>query len=149
MAPTKILLFSDFVMMMMNLLLIGKIKLTPYGIPLLDYRPPDNTRNFIKIPLDVEEPTHIVLKKQLEGIDKYFDQKSIKEKLFGKKADKYQYQPCIKLKESEYIESKSNQKSNNKNLFRNKSNNKNLFGKKSKKHQNQSHKTSTKKYKTK
>lgn len=90
-AKTKILMQS------------GKIKLTSHGIPALDkpdsknkYYPDDSKREFIKIPLDPTQPACVDLTKHLEKVDAWAGSEEMKKKLFGKRASKYQYQPCIK-----------------------------------------------------
>jgi len=37
------------------------------------------------------------LRKHMEMVDEWAGSDNIKKKLFGKTADKYQYQPCIKI----------------------------------------------------
>lgn len=107
-----------------------KIKLTYHGIPPLDeemrkrnpqmstmqeYIPDDSKREFIKIPLDPEQPACMNLRKHLEKADKWAGSNETKRKIFGKESDHYQYQPCIKCPESdddkkkmEYVKMKFN-----------------------------------------
>jgi hypothetical protein len=80
----------------------GKIKITSHGIPQLDdegvvdgYYPDDSKREFIKIPLD-DQPACIELRKHIEAADEWAGSAAIKKKLFGKRADEYQFQPSIK-----------------------------------------------------
>ena len=82
----------------------GRIKLITHGIPPLDkegsknnYYPDDTKREFIKVPLDPEQPSCVELRKHIEAADEWAGSNEMKKKLFGKKADKYQYQPCIKV----------------------------------------------------
>jgi hypothetical protein len=74
------------------------IKLTAHGIPQLggDYYKDDNDREFIKIPLDPNQQSCVELNLHLEKADEYFGSDAIRKALFGKKAEKYEYQPCIK-----------------------------------------------------
>lgn len=81
----------------------GKIKITSHGIPSLDkegsknnYYPDDSKREFIKVPLDPEQPACRELKAHLEAADKWAGSEEMKKKLFGKRSSKYQYQSCIK-----------------------------------------------------
>lgn len=81
----------------------GKIKLTGHGIPKLDkadsktnYYPTDDKREFIKIPLDSNQQSCVELRKHLELADEWAGSDEMRKKLFGKKANKYQYSPCIK-----------------------------------------------------
>lgn len=82
----------------------GKIKITSHGIPQLDkegsnnnYYPDDSKREFIKIPLDPEQPPCVELRKHIEAAEEWAGSEEMRIKLFGKKkADKYQFLPCIK-----------------------------------------------------
>lgn len=82
----------------------GKLKLVSHGIPPLDsergdgktYYPTDEKREFIKIPLDPEQDTCVALRKFLEKVDLFFGSDDMKKKLFGKKANMYQYQSTIR-----------------------------------------------------
>ena len=79
------------------LLQTGRIKLTSGGIPKQGkFYETDDKREFIKTPLDPEQPACVELKNHLEKADKFFGSSEMKKKLFGKHADKYQYSPCIK-----------------------------------------------------
>ena len=80
-----------------------KIKITSHGIPQLDkedkddgFYPDDSKREFIKVPLDPEQPACVNLRKHLEGADAWAGSSAMRKKLFGKRADEYQYQPSIK-----------------------------------------------------
>lgn len=84
----------------------GKIRMTYHGIVRLDnpndknskgYYPTDDKREFIKIPLDPNQPSCMELHKFIMKWDDYFSQDSIKKKLFGKYADRYTYTSSIKL----------------------------------------------------
>ncbi|AUL78306.3 hypothetical protein QJ856_gp0511 [Tupanvirus deep ocean] len=81
----------------------GKFKLTSHGIPQLDkegtedgYYPDDSKREFIKIPLDPDQPQCVELRKHIQAADEWAGSEEMKKKLFGKRAKEYQYQPSIK-----------------------------------------------------
>ncbi|XWV26520.1 hypothetical protein QJ857_gp0547 [Tupanvirus soda lake] len=81
----------------------GKFKLTSHGIPQLDkegtedgYYPDDSKREFIKIPLDPDQPACVELRKHIQAADEWAGSEELKKKLFGKRAKEYQYQPSIK-----------------------------------------------------
>ena len=80
-----------------------KIKLTSHGIPSLskpdsknNFYSDDTKREFIKIPLDPEQPACLRLRKFLEDVDEWAGSAEMKKKLFGKNSNKYMYQSCIK-----------------------------------------------------
>ncbi len=91
---TKILIKSD------------TIKLTSHGIPPISkpdapekekFVKCDADREFIKIPLDKDQPGCKKLRKHLEGVDKWLGSNKMRVKLFGKDdAKHYKYQPCIR-----------------------------------------------------
>ena len=90
-ATTKLLVQSD------------KIKLSSHGIPSLDkpgsqnkFYPDDSKREFIKIPLDPKQDTAMELRAHLEAADEWAGSDEMRKKLFGKRANRYQYQQCIK-----------------------------------------------------
>jgi hypothetical protein len=75
----------------------GIIKMTFYGIPHInDWRPKDDEREFIYIPLDPNQWQCIELRNHLEQIDAYFGSNEIKKKLFGRRAKEYEYSSCIR-----------------------------------------------------
>ena len=84
----------------------GRIKITSYGIPRLtgpDYKgtmkvETDKDREFIKIPLDGNQPPCRELRKHLEDADQWAGSDSVKSQVLGnrKDKDKYSYVPCIK-----------------------------------------------------
>lgn len=81
----------------------GKIKLTSHGIPSLDkkdsktnFYPDDSKREFIKIPLDPGQAACLELREHLEKADEWAGSDEMRKKLFGKRADKYQFQTSIK-----------------------------------------------------
>lgn len=79
----------------------GKIVLSTHGIPALNkdgedgFYPTDESREFIKIPLD-DQPGAKELRKHLEKADEYFGSNEMRTKLFGKRAKDYEYQSLIK-----------------------------------------------------
>ena len=80
----------------------GLIKISSHGIPSLDkkgskrtYYPDDSKREFIKIPLNDTSACND-LRKHLEAADEWAGSDEMRKKLFGKRANKYQYMPCIK-----------------------------------------------------
>lgn len=104
--PLSYINYNDPVRNMRTRILVqtGKIKLTSHGIPPLDredsknhYYPDDSKREFIKIPLDPDQPACVDLKKFLEKVDSWAGSSEIRRRLFGKKEDKYEYQSCIKF----------------------------------------------------
>lgn len=85
----------------------GKIKINSQW---LDEMYPNNaSREYIKIPLDPEQPACMELRKHLAAADEWAGSEKMRKRLFGKRADKYQYQPCIKYdnsKNAEYVKMK-------------------------------------------
>ncbi|AUL78304.3 hypothetical protein QJ856_gp0513 [Tupanvirus deep ocean] len=76
------------------------IKITAGGIPKLNehYCQEDINREFINIAFDITQPSCLKLKLFFEKADNYFDSDTIRKRLFGSKADRYEYQPIIKIK---------------------------------------------------
>lgn len=81
----------------------GNINITSHGIPSLDkpesknnYYPDDSKREFMKIPLDPEQEACNELKEFLQKADEWAGSSEMRKKLFGKRADKYQYLECVK-----------------------------------------------------
>ncbi len=74
------------------LLQTGKIKLTAHGIPSLtdenskygNYRPTDDKREFMKVPLDPDQAACNELKAHAKEIDEWCGSAEIRKKLFGK-----------------------------------------------------------------
>ncbi|MEM0354192.1 MAG: hypothetical protein QXW79_01285 [Thermoplasmata archaeon] len=104
--PLSYISYNDPIRNMRTRILVqtGRIKLTSHGIPPLDredsknhYYPDDSKREFIKIPLDPDQPACVELKKFLEKVDSWAGSSEIRRRLFGKKEDKYEYQSCIKI----------------------------------------------------
>lgn len=80
-----------------------EIKITSHGIPKLDgpdskndFYPDDTKREFMKVPLDPEQKGCEKLRKFMERVDEHFGSDEFRKKLFGKRADRYQYMPTIK-----------------------------------------------------
>jgi hypothetical protein len=74
------------------------IYINAHGIPSkADFYKNDSQRMFIKLPLDEKESKIKDLSDWLRSLDEYFGSDEMKEKLFGTKKDKYQYQPCYRL----------------------------------------------------
>jgi len=98
--PLAYINYNDVVRNVESKILIqsGKIRLTAHGIPPLHekFAPTDEKREFMKIPLDPEQSTCVTLRKHLEAADEFFGSDEMMKKLFGKRADKYIYQPCVR-----------------------------------------------------
>lgn len=75
-----------------------KIKLTGHGIPPLhdEYCPDDSKREYMKIPLDPAQEACNELRAHLEAADEFYGSEEMKVKLFGKKANDYEYQKCVR-----------------------------------------------------
>jgi hypothetical protein len=74
----------------------GKIKIIKGGIPRLttdedkkNHTPNDSKREFMRIPLDPEQPACVELKEALDKIQTWLEDKDTKSLLFGKNAKKY------------------------------------------------------------
>ncbi len=74
----------------------GKIKIIKGGIPRLttdedkkNHTPNDSKREFMRIPLDPEQPACVELKGALDKIQAWLEDKATKATLFGKNAKKY------------------------------------------------------------
>ena len=75
------------------------IKLTQYGIPRVnDYHPTDESRMYIQIPFDPQQPSCMELKSILKKADEYFASENFRKKLFGFKYDSYNYLPSVREK---------------------------------------------------
>jgi hypothetical protein len=68
------------------------ILLTSYGVFYNEY----NREEVIKIPLDPKQQSCIDLKQHLSTMDEFFDKYTTRKKIFGKMADKYKYEPCVR-----------------------------------------------------
>jgi hypothetical protein len=76
----------------------GTFKITQHGIPDIheEYHPDDSKRNFMKVPLDPSQPACVEMHAFLEDVDEMMSSPETFTKLFGKKKDKYVYQPCVR-----------------------------------------------------
>jgi hypothetical protein len=77
-------------------------ELNSYGIPgVNEFFKEDSQRLFIKVPLDQSNPKVKEFSDWLRSLDEHLNSESFKEKLFGNKKDKYQYQNCFRLPQEE------------------------------------------------
>lgn len=76
------------------------IKICMYGIPHLNknYINTDEEREYIQIPLDLNQPSAMKLKNHLELMDKWANSDEVRYKLFGDNMNKYAYEPLVKEK---------------------------------------------------
>lgn len=74
----------------------GWIKITQYGLPGIHekYYPTDESRNFVKVPMDPEQPNCVSLRNMLSKVDEFTEQN--KKKILGKYAKLYTYQPIVR-----------------------------------------------------
>ncbi len=78
------------------------VNLNSYGIPRLgEYYSDDSQRAFVKIPLDQSIPEVKQFSELLQAIDEKLGSDEFKEKMFGAKASKYEYQPIYRLPQEE------------------------------------------------
>lgn len=78
------------------------VNLNSYGIPRLgEYYSDDSQRSFVKIPLDQSIPEVKQFSELLQSIDEKMGSDEFKEKMFGAKSSKYQYQPIYRLPQEE------------------------------------------------
>ncbi len=78
------------------------VNLNSYGIPRLgEYYSDDSQRAFVKIPLDQSIPEVKQFSELLQAIDEKLGSDEFKEKMFGTKASKYEYQPIYRLPQEE------------------------------------------------
>ena len=78
------------------------ITLETYGVPKLgEYYPDDSKRAFVKLPLDesVEETKQLI--DLVKMIDEKLSSDEFKQKMFGAKASKYNYEPIFRLPQEE------------------------------------------------
>lgn len=72
------------------------------GVPsICEYYPDDSKRDFVKIPLDQNVPEIKELTEKLMALDEHVGSTELREKLFGDKASKYEYQPIIRTQEEQ------------------------------------------------
>lgn len=83
------------------------LSLNQYGIPRIgEYYTDDSQRGFVKLPLDQSIPEVKEFSELLQSIDKRLGSDEFKEKCFGSKASKYQYQPIFRMPQEEDEDSK-------------------------------------------
>jgi hypothetical protein len=83
------------------------IDLKSYGVPKIgEYYSDDSQRSFVKIPLDQSIPEIKQLSDMLRQIDEKLGSDEFKEKMFGAKASKYEYQPIFRLPQEEEEDTK-------------------------------------------
>jgi hypothetical protein len=84
-------------------------ELNSYGIPgRNEFFTDDSQRLFIKVPLDQSNPKVKEFSEWLKLLDAHIGSDSFKEKLFGTKKDKYQYQSCFRLPQDDEDDKKKN-----------------------------------------
>jgi hypothetical protein len=77
-------------------------ELNSYGIPgINEFFNEDSKRLFIKVPLDQSNPKVKEFSDWLKKLDEHLNSESFKDKLFGNKKDKYQYQACFRMPQEE------------------------------------------------
>jgi len=70
------------------------------GVPsVCEFYPDDSKRDFIKIPLNQDIPEVKQLTEKLQALDQRLGSAAMREKLMGDKANKYEYQPVIRVQE--------------------------------------------------
>jgi hypothetical protein len=70
------------------------------GVPsVCEFYPDDSKRDFIKIPLNQNIPEVKQLTEKLQALDQRLGNHAMREKLMGDKANKYEYQPVIRVQE--------------------------------------------------
>lgn len=87
------------------------IDLKSYGVPKLgEYYADDSQRAFVKLPLDQSVPDVKQLSNLLKEIDEKLSSDEFKEKMFGSKASKYEYQPIFRLPQEDDDDTKKETK---------------------------------------
>ena len=87
------------------------IHLSSYGVPKLgEYYSDDAQRSFVKVPLDQSVPEVKQLSDMLRKLDDKLGSTEFKEKMFGNKASKYEYQPIFRMPQEEDEDSKKDLK---------------------------------------
>ena len=72
------------------------------GIPsICEYYPDDSKRDFVKIPLNQTDPELKKMTEQFQELDELLGSQEMREKVFGDKASKYEYQPIIRALEEQ------------------------------------------------
>ena len=78
------------------------ITIFTYGIPTLgEFYSDDTQRAFIKVPLNSEDSDVMKMVEELKKLDDVYGGDEFKQKSFGKKANKYEYQPIIRESQSD------------------------------------------------
>ncbi len=78
------------------------IDMKSYGVPKLgEFYSDDSQRSFVKVPLDQSVPEIKQLSEMLKQIDEKLGSDEFKEKMFGAKSSKYEYQPIFRLPQEE------------------------------------------------
>ena len=68
-----------------------------YGIPSLgEYYADDSQRAFMKVPLNMDDKEVVQMVKEFQKVDEELGSEEFMQKSFGKKANKYKYQPIIR-----------------------------------------------------
>jgi hypothetical protein len=87
------------------------INLTSYGVPKLgEYYTDDTQRSFVKIPLDQSISEVKQLTDLLREMDDKLGSTEFKEKMFGTKSSKYEYQPILRFPQEEDEDTKKDTK---------------------------------------
>ncbi len=87
------------------------INLSSYGVPKLgEYYTDDSQRSFVKVPLDQSIPEVKQLSDTLREMDEKLGSDEFKEKMFGAKASKYEYQPIFRMPQEEDEDTKKEAK---------------------------------------
>ena len=72
------------------------------GVPsVCEYYPDDSKRDFVKIPLNQDIPEVKQLTETLQALDQRLGSNAMREKLMGDKANKYEYQPIIRVQDEQ------------------------------------------------
>ena len=72
------------------------------GVPsVCEYYPDDSKRDFVKIPLNQDIPEVKQLTETLQALDQRLGSAAMREKLMGDKANKYEYQPIIRVQDEQ------------------------------------------------
>jgi hypothetical protein len=87
------------------------VDMKSYGVPKIgEFYSDDSQRSFVKIPLDQSIPEIKQLSDLLREMDDKIGSDKFKEKMFGSKASKYQYQPIFRLPQEEDEDTKKEAK---------------------------------------
>lgn len=87
------------------------IDMKSYGVPKIgEFYSDDSQRSFVKIPLDQSISEIKQLSDMLRQIDEKIGSDEFKEKMFGAKASKYEYQPIFRLPQEEDEDTKKEAK---------------------------------------